>query len=378
MKKIFVIAAALLVSVSAFAQETNRDADGNIQYGPYETNKFFDNWFVDLGAGLNTTFLDVDKFGNHGLALQVDLGKWFTPEYGARLGYHGLKNEIKNYESALSHYNFFKVDGLVNISNLFGGYKETRFWEFIPFLGFGYLGAYNASDALNREFAAEAGLICNFRLGNRVDLNLEIGDIMSREHAFVQKNGGLFINFPYATLGLGFNLGRTNWTRKATTVAVYTAAVAAAEAAANAAKAAADKAAADKAAAEAAQKALQDELNALKNRPLPTVDYFEEPVIAYFTIGKSVLSVTEKEHVKAAAKKILSHGDKVKFTLSGHADPGTGSARRNEYLAKERANTVCKLMQEMGVEADKFEVSYSVENIFDTPELCRCVIVEKL
>ena len=377
MKKFFVIAASLLLSVAAFAQETNKDADGLTQYGPYETNKFFDNWFIDLGAGLNTVALDPDKWGNSGLAIQADLGKWFTPEFGARFGYHGLKNEIKDYEAALTGYNFFKMDGMVNLSNLLGGYKETRFWEFIPFLGFGYLGAKNNDGALNKEFGAEFGLVNNFCLGNRLDLNLEIGDILTREYAFVRGNGGTYINFPYATLGLGLNLGRTNWTRKATTIAAYTAAVAAAEAAAKAAKAAADKALADKAAAEAAQKALQDQLNSLKNRPVEVADYFEEPVIAYFKIGKSVLSATEKEHLKAAAKKILAHGDKVKFTLSGHADPETGSARRNEYLAKERANTVYNLMQELGVPADKFVVTSSVEDVFDTPELCRCVIVEK-
>ena len=35
MKKFFVIVAALLVGASAFAQESNLDANGNIQYGPY-------------------------------------------------------------------------------------------------------------------------------------------------------------------------------------------------------------------------------------------------------------------------------------------------------------------------------------------------------
>ena len=46
-------------------------------------------------------------------------------------------------------------------------------------------------------------------------------------------------NFWKAELGLTYALGRTNWTRKATTVAAYTAAVAAAQAAAD--QAVADK-----------------------------------------------------------------------------------------------------------------------------------------
>ncbi len=161
-------------------------------------------------------------------------------------------------------------------------------------------------------------------------------------------------------------------------------ALAAAEAAARAARAAADKAVAEKNAAEAAAnariKALQDEIDALRNKAADNVKtdgYFDEPVIAYFTIGKSVLSATEVEHVKAAARRILAAGEKVKFTLAGHADSGTGSQARNEQLAKERVQTVYNLMKEMGVDAELFTVTSSVEDVFSTPEFNRCVIVDK-
>ena len=105
--------------------------------------------------------------------------------------------------------------------------------------------------------------------------------------------------------------------------------------------------------------------------------YFGEPIVAYFEIGKSVLSTTEKEHVKMAARRILAEGGKVRFRLSGNADSGTGSAARNEYLAKERANTVFSLMEELGVAEDRFDVSYNVSDMFDTPELNRCVIIDR-
>ena len=191
----------------------------------------------------------------------------------------------------------------------------------------------------------------------------------------------------YAQVGLKylFNGNDPAWKARGeedpAVVASNAAALAAAEAAAKAAKAAADKAAADKAAAEARAngtiKSLQDQINALKSAPVAEPDYFEEPVIAFFKIGKSVLSNTEKEHVKAAAKSILAHGDKVRFTLSGHADSKTGSRARNEKLAAERAATVCNLMQEMGISTDKFTVTSSVEDIFDNPEFNRCVIIDK-
>ena len=45
-------AVALTASPVAFAQEDgNRDENGKIVRGPYETNRFVDNWFVSAGGG---------------------------------------------------------------------------------------------------------------------------------------------------------------------------------------------------------------------------------------------------------------------------------------------------------------------------------------
>ena len=47
-------AASLLFSTSAFAQENaNRDENGKVVRGAYETNKAFDNTFIGLGIGWN-------------------------------------------------------------------------------------------------------------------------------------------------------------------------------------------------------------------------------------------------------------------------------------------------------------------------------------
>ena len=47
-------AASLLFSVNAFAQENaNRDENGKIVRGAYETNRAFDNTWIGLAAGWN-------------------------------------------------------------------------------------------------------------------------------------------------------------------------------------------------------------------------------------------------------------------------------------------------------------------------------------
>ena len=91
------VAGLLGFSFTASAQENgNRDENGNIVRGSYETNGFWDNWFIGLGAGANTVAgenVNFKPFG--GLAVDVNLGKWFTPTVGARIGYKGLKNSFE-------------------------------------------------------------------------------------------------------------------------------------------------------------------------------------------------------------------------------------------------------------------------------------------
>src|SRR5574344_2271994 len=79
-----VLACATLLSVSfsANAQENNnRDANGKIVRGAYETNGLWDNWFIGVGAGVNSVYNNGD-FGKYGIATDVNLGKWFTPSVG--------------------------------------------------------------------------------------------------------------------------------------------------------------------------------------------------------------------------------------------------------------------------------------------------------
>ena len=380
MKKIFAIAAALLIGVAAFAQETNKDENGNTKFGGYETNKFLDNWTLGVGVGVNSTWDLIG--GNEGFtvafpAVQVDLGKWFTPEFGARLSWRGLQNKLGKSATDNEAFNYIKVDGLVHLSNLFAGYKENRFWDVIFLGGLGDL----IDDAAGHEWGMEAGIQNNFHVWPKVDINLELGGNLAPGARY--GNFGKFVTFPYAVVGLGIDLGRNNWTRVSTTAAAAAAAIAAAQAAQKAAEdkvAGAQKAADD---ANAAAKKAQDEAKQLvdeaKKAASTNVEgLFDEPVVVYFTIGKSTLSKTEKAHAEYAIKNIISRGENVKFTLNGSADTGTGSKKRNEQLSKERAQTVYNLVDELGVSRENITVvEWDGTERFATPELNRAVIIEK-
>ena len=64
-------AASLLFSVNASAQENNnRDENGKVVRGAYETNKAFDNTFISIAAGVNTVvpiISETKNWGNIGL-----------------------------------------------------------------------------------------------------------------------------------------------------------------------------------------------------------------------------------------------------------------------------------------------------------------------
>ena len=145
-------AAAIVLSVSAFAQENgNRDENGKIVRGAYETTGIWDNWFVGAGVGANGSYdsqVKTKVFG--GLGLDVFVGKWITPNVGFDIKYHGLKNNISRKKDVIRpdmkvdiHENVLEGNALWNISNEFSGYKETRTLDVILYGGTGladYLG----------------------------------------------------------------------------------------------------------------------------------------------------------------------------------------------------------------------------------------------
>ncbi|MGL4806907.1 MAG: OmpA family protein, partial [Bacteroidales bacterium] len=74
--------------------------------GPYETNKFFDNWFISAGGGMNLYEGEEDNQGKFGKRLaptwDISLGKWITPTVGLRMQYSG--GEAKGNTSLMSDF----------------------------------------------------------------------------------------------------------------------------------------------------------------------------------------------------------------------------------------------------------------------------------
>lgn len=95
-RKTLIAALALAAAGPVCAQDAQAaqgaDATESVEYSSdkykVETNRFWSNWFVSVGGGAQVYFGNHDKQADFGDrlsgALDVAVGKWFTPGIGVR------------------------------------------------------------------------------------------------------------------------------------------------------------------------------------------------------------------------------------------------------------------------------------------------------
>lgn len=395
--------AALMLfgSATVFAQENgNRDENGKIVRGPYETNGFGANWFIGVAGGINV-FVDGGGYiPRVGGALDVNVGKWFTPSIGARVGYSGLTfsewtpnatilgpelNTDKDMYQRTQGFAYVHADAMWNISNAFSGYKETRFWDFIPYVHGGVFCGYGANGIKykNNEFAAGLGLYNTMRLCDRVKLSLDIRGIIVRGDIHEAKAGAA--GMVQATFGVVVNLGKTNWKRATNVPAGYKPYNVQEIEDLN--KKAADLEKANKALEQKycdltksgeqltkEKAAMAKELNELKSRNVSDAT----PGAVFFYIGSESLDEQQLFQLDFYVKTCIAQDKNKVFHITGYADTKTGSKARNEYLSKKRVQNVYDiLLNKYNIPADRLVVkSAGAENRFDSVVLNRAVVLE--
>ncbi len=390
MKKLLksMLVVALMASATCvLAQEReNRDANNKIVRGPYLTNRFFDNIFIGVAGGVNIYQGENDSYGSFGKrlapALDINIGKWFTPSVGARIGYSGInakgwtsgqtlyakdlfENNVYNEKFGVS---YLHADLMWNFSNAVSGYRSDRTWDFIPFVGTGWARSYG-NDAYNNEFAMSVGLLNNIRLCDQLALTLEA------RHMFVNQNfdgvvrGGKGEGMTSVTVGLTYKFNRRDFSRKPKEVVPdYTPYINKINDLENSLK---DK--------DNQIKDLNDQLAAARKQKPATVTTVENaPMAIFFEIGKADLTDKELINLGYMAEIIKKSPDKT-FKVIGSADKATGSAKRNQQLSQMRAEAVCNaLVEKFGVDKKQLEViaKGSNDEPFDKPVLNRVTIVE--
>ena len=355
MKKLF-----LMLAVATFA------ANVSAQNTVITSNKFGDNWYVGVNAGVATP---MQKYGDNGFM------KGFAPNVGLRVGKNlttvfGLAAEGQAYflsksdsKSMMGNKTFINATnvsllGTFNLSNLFAGYNgEPRSFEVIALGGFGWehiFGGLSKANALTSKAAIDFAF--NLGAAKALQLYIEPAVVFGLDHyslsaaanalamnpgtmKYDSRNGLFQLN-----VGLNYKFGNSNGShnfakaqlRDQSEIDQLTAKINELRAESNAkdGKIAADgRTIAD----------LQAQLVACQNKPAPTAKVVVkqnsqlQPIVI-FGAGKTSIDAAQYASIEMVAKYMRNHKD-AKILIKGYASP-EGDEVKNKALADGRAESV--------------------------------------
>lgn len=352
-----------------------------------ETNHFWDNWFVSGGFGGQVLFGNHDKqvkfFDRIAPALDIAVGKWFTPGIGVRLMYSGLSvkgatqkeghGEFPTHSTGVDvpgkggdgywlmkqKFDFYNLhlDALFNMSNILCGYNEKRVYNCTPYIGLGWARVWESPQSM--EVSANVGILNSFRLNDALNLNLDIRGAYVSDRFDGELGGRWGEGVWSATVGLTYRFKQRGWGRSKTIVRTR------------------DR--------RRELKEMQDKLNdmqaQLAQRKRDSVTVVRTLAAANFVIFKiDTWDLTNEARVQLSlfAETIKKADPNVVYVITGYADKGTGSVERNIILSKNRARVVYEcLVNEFGVPKKQLRVDHKggVDNMFyNDPRLSRAVI----
>ena len=391
-----IITALLMVSGVVFAQQSKSD----------ETVEFRPNWTLKAQGGASYTIGEAPFGELISPAAQIMASYNFHHAMSVRFGLGGWQGKgsvVVTDEIYRFRFLQLNADYVLDLANLFGGFKHDRIWT--PYIFAGIAGGYGFdnkeagkyvaehADVLSKYwtltplFAVRAGAGVDFWVAKNLAIGIE-GNVNGYGECFNSKGavwGGYNPDFQYnALLGVKYRFGGNTRPSKAYAAAQE---AAAAEAAAKAAlekaeaerlaaekaeaeRLAAEKAAAEKAAAEAAAKAEAERLAAEHARIAA-----EQSTNVFFTIGSSVVRKSEEAKLIKLINFLNANPD-YSVELVGYADKGTGTAERNMYMSKVRVEVVKNKMLQLGVPADRLSAKHmgDTEQPFTENDLNRVII----
>jgi len=376
MKKFFAVIALASICVASYAQEEGLKS--------VKTNSFWSNWFASVNyLGISSSYssqesqLDLsknpmEKFRrNQGVS--IALGKWFTPGVALRLKVNGLRGQQVNSDKKNSIDQFVvEADAMWNPINMIWGYKEDRFYNFIPYLGYGL--ARDCSDnAYGKTY--NVGILNTFRLTDRIGLNLEVSYIVADADA--DGNGKQYTMHKLSSqdrklgveAGIYMNLGKNRFKRaysEEEIAAEYDPQIAALNNQLSDAN------------SEIAR--LKDEL-AKKPKEIVRTEVEKVgtsvPHSIFFNCNSAkITSAKETVNLKEIADAAKANSD-MKVYITGYADSATGNSSINQTLSEKRAETVASKLEAMGVSRDQMVIASKGGVDIVNPSACnRRVVVE--
>lgn len=370
-KKVFLLLAAVGMGTVASAQVYGTDEKDYVRFVPassevVQTNgaKPFlsgqerfrlsgpgDNWFVSAKVGASvfdgTPLGCGDMFDRTNFTALFNLGKWHSRFFGTRLTYQGF--HFQNADKVSMDYHNLHGDLMLNLSSFYRqSYDPMPRWNLVPYVGFGIL---RNSDLHINPFAVSYGALLNYRVTDRVYLEMEVGgtstyqkfDGLGRDKRFGD-------NLFSASIGLSVGIGKQGFQRKRVLEVLDT-----------------------------------DGQGITRNlTPFPRNDFqglrelnerlgkggdgdglgdslstsglrgLDAPILFFFKINTTNLVDRQQlVNIKEIARAVMENDLKVK--VIGAADSRTGKPRHNRALSVRRAKYIAKLLIKAGVPKDRMQ-----------------------
>ncbi len=365
MKRVSLLLILILAAIAASAQNTAGTSAQAGRKTTFERNGFWDNWFVGAGYGGNIVFGDRDARADFKSRMNlvipnVQVGKWVSPIWGGRLKVDGgrIHNFARHGEHMLkSNYVNGQIDLMFNVTNYFCRYNDKRLYSFIPYVGIGFAYGWDhknfaqvgLSDDKTRSATINAGIINDFRLSNRLAVQLELNATLLKD-GFDHRMGNKFSydGMAGASVNFVYKLGcKTNFNE-----AVLM-----------------DQGLIDD---------LNDQINRLRQdnarlalRPescpecpeviIPEVKEVKStPVsnVVFFRLNSANIDKGQEISIYNTAK-YLQDNPNAKVQIVGYADKKTGTATVNDKLSEKRAKNVANaLINKYNISSNRVDIQW--------------------
>ena len=383
-KNLGILVVAVLLSAGVAQAQKVSKSDDSIEFRPH--------WNIQLMGGAGYTIGEANYMQLFSPAAALNLGWQITPSFGLRLGASGLQGKGHAISNGIEGYSFNYAQGaldlVLDLGNLFAGYKHNRVVSPYIFLGGGAaFGFNNGANSVKSVAPADyfaylwpknlvspvgrGGVGLNFRLSDIVSIMVEANANVLSDKFNSKKAGNPDFQFN-ALAGLKINFGKPYTKKVVAPVVVVDNSAAEREAARLAAeKAAAEKAAAEKAAREAAEKAAREKALAEKAARDAAMQNF----CTFFDLDKYDIKPAEAAKLNDYVQW-LKENPAVNIAITGYADVQTGKHAHNLTLSKNRANAVKDYLVKAGIAESRISSDYKGDTVqpFSVNEQNRVVV----
>lgn len=334
-----------------------------------------DNWFIQLGAGMDVTLME-NYFpgGSKGrpitAAYGVGFGKWMSPYLGWRIAFQGGSIHFKNGNFNKFRYVNANFDLMWDMFNSFS-VNTKRFFSVVPFVGLGGTYAWDfRGEGYNIRkdgkgykhnswtLPVSAGIQLRMRLSSVVDFFAE-GRAQFYGDNFNNTAYGDPIDINFTVMGgFSFNIGGSSF--KSYNPCDYVGYINSLNNQVNDLRGALATTAAALAAAEAQLPCPEAPAAA----PAPAATLMST---VRFPINSAVISSMEEVNVYDAAQWMKANPDQ-KVVICGYADKDTGTSQYNMALSKRRAEAVRdQLVNKYGINPDRLSIQAEGSNVQPYP-----------